>query len=168
MKPNTVGRETGGRMPPLRTQIAHTGLVAGTLVLTADGEMPIEYLTPGDRIITRNAGLVPLGAMDSIRITAEAVKIAAGSLGDTKPTHHVMLPAAQLVLVRDWRAKALRGAAQAVMPAGCLIDGEFITSLGLREMTLVRLGFDAPHVIYADGLELSVPAMTALTAAAAA
>jgi len=167
MKPKTVGRETGGQIPPLRTEIAHAGLVAGTLLLTADGEMPVEYLSPGDRIITRNAGYVPLRAIQSMRVTEEAVKIAAGSLGDSKPTHHVMLPASQMVLVRDWRARALRGAAQAVMPAGCLIDDEFITSLGLRDMTLVRLGFDAPHVVYADGLELSVPAMTMARAEAA-
>ncbi len=154
-------------MPPLRIDIAHVGLVSGTLILTADGEMPVEYLSAGDRIITRNAGLVPLAASQSYRTTDEAVKIAAGSLGDTKPTHNVIIPAAQMVLVRDWRAKALRGAAQAVMPAWCLIDDEFITSLGQREMTLVRLGFEAPHIIYADGLELSVPSM-ALTGAAAA
>ena len=167
MKPNTVGRDISGQMPPLRTQIAHAGLVAGTILLTADGEIPVEYLSPGDRIITRNAGLVPLRAVETIRVTEEAVKIAAGSLGDTKPTHHVMLPAAQMVLIRDWRAQAMRGANQAVMPAGCLIDDEFITSLGPREMTLVRLGFDAPYIIYADGLELSVPAMTAAAAQAA-
>lgn len=167
MKPNTVGREIGGQMPPLRIDIAHVGLVSGTLLLTSDGEIPVEYLSPGDRIITRNAGLVELTAIQSYRTTDEAVKIAAGSLGDTKPTHHVIIPAAQMVLVRDWRAKALRGAAQAVMPAGCLIDDEYITSLGPREMTLVRLGFEAPHVVYADGLELSVPAMTMTGAKAA-
>ncbi len=160
MKPNTVGRELSGQMPPLRTEICHVGLVSGTLLLTSEGELPVEYLSPGDRIITRNAGLVKLGAVETIRSREEAVKIIAGSLGHTKPTHNVMLPAAQMVLVRDWRAQAMRGAAQAVMPAGCLIDDEFITSLGLRDMTLVRLGFDAPYVVYADGLELSVPAMT--------
>jgi hypothetical protein len=167
MKPKTVGRIESGFEPQLRTEFTHAGLVAGTILLTSDGEIPVEYLSPGDRIITRNAGLVPLRAIENIRSTEEAVKIAAGSLGDTKPTHHVMLPASQMVLVRDWRAKALRGAAQAVMPAGCLIDDEYITSLGPREMTLVRLGFDAPYVIYADGLELSIPAMRAAQAVAA-
>ncbi|MEM8654945.1 MAG: Hint domain-containing protein [Pseudomonadota bacterium] len=160
MKPKTVGRETGTMMPPLRIDIAHVGLVSGTLLLTADGEIPVEYLSPGDKIITRNAGMVRLTAIQSYRTKDEAVKIAAGSLGHTKPTHNIIIPAAQMVLVRDWRAMALHGASQAVVPAGCLIDDEFVTSLGPREMTLVRLGFEAPHVIYADGLELSVPAMS--------
>jgi len=161
MKPNTVGRELSGQMPPLRKEMSHVGLVSGTIILTSDGGIPVEYLSPGDRIVTRNAGLVPLAAVQTVRMSQEAVKIAAGSLGDNKPTHHAMLPAAQMVLVRDWRAQAMRGATQAVMPAGCLIDDEYITALGAREMTLVRLGFDAPYVVYADGLELSVPAMSA-------
>lgn len=167
MKPKTVGRTESGHRPQLRTEFTHVGLVAGTILLTADGEIPVEYLSPGDRIITRNAGMVSLSAVSSIRVTAEAVAIAAGSLGHTRPQQNVMLPAAQMVLVRDWRAKALRGAAQAVMPAGCLIDDEYITSLGPREMTLVQLGFDAPYVVYADGLEISVPALRMVEAVAA-
>lgn len=166
MKPNTVGRELSGQKPPLRTEICHAGLVSGTILLTSDGEIPVEHLSPGDRIVTRNAGLVPLAAVKSERVSSEAVKISAGSLGHAKPTHHVMLPAAQLVLVRDWRAKSLRGASQAVMPAGCLIDDESITALGVRDMTLVRLGFDAPYIVYADGLEISVPAMALASIAA--
>ncbi|WP_299628322.1 Hint domain-containing protein [uncultured Tateyamaria sp.] len=167
MKPKTVGRIESGKTPQLRTEFTHVGLVAGTILLTADGEIPVEYLSAGDRVITRNAGMVALTSVQSTRITTEAVAIAAGSLGDTRPEHNVMLPAAQMVLVRDWRAKALRGASQAVMPAGCLIDDEYITSLGPREMTLVQLGFDAPHVVYADGLELSVPALRMVEAVAA-
>jgi hypothetical protein len=167
MKPKTVGRIQSGGDPQLRTEFTHVGLVAGTILLTADGEIPVEYLSPGDRIITRNAGMVALAAVRSVRSMAEAVAIAAGSLGHKRPHHNVMLPAAQMVLVRDWRAKALRGATQAVVPAGCLIDDEFITALGPREMTLVRLGFEAPHVVYADGLEISVPALRVAQAVAA-
>ncbi|UOA26814.1 Hint domain-containing protein [Pseudosulfitobacter sp. DSM 107133] len=159
MKPKTVGRVDSGQAPQLRAEIIHVGLAAGTILLTSDGEIPVEYLSPGDRIITRNAGLVTLKAVASTRAQAAAVAIAAGSLGQMRPQSNVILPAAQQVLIRDWRAKALAGAAQAVLPAGCLIDGEFITDLGLRNMLLVQLGFDAPHVVYADGLELSVPAM---------
>lgn len=167
MKPKTVGRTQSGQIPQLRAEFTHVGLVAGTILLTADGETPVEYLSPGDRIVTRNAGMVPLSAVQSERVTAEAVAIAAGALDNSRPEHNVMMPAAQMVLVRDWRAKALRGATQAVMPAGCLIDDQFITSLGPREMTLVQLGFDAPYVVYADGLEISVPALRMAAAVAA-
>lgn len=159
MKPKTVGRATAGTIPHARKEFCHDGLIAGTIVLTGDGEIPVQYLSEGDRIITRNAGMVRLSAMRLTRGVLAAVRIAAGSLGQKRPGTHVVLPASQPVLVRDWRAKALAGQSQAVLPAGCLIDGEYITDLGARPMTLVQLGFDAPHVIYADGMELSVPAM---------
>ncbi len=167
MKPKTVGRVDGGQDPLMRAEFTHAGLAAGTIVLTSDGEIPVEYLSPGDKIITRNAGMVTLTAVKRQNARVASVAIAAGSLGDTRPETNVILPAAQHVLVRDWRAKALAGATQAVLPAGCLVDGEYITDLGERRMSLVQLGFDAPHVIYADGLELSVPALSYTEAVAA-
>lgn len=166
MKPKTVGRTVGGHALQMRTELTHAGLVAGTKILTAEGETPVEFLLPGDGIITRNAGMVRLRAVETSRITAEAVAVSAGALGAGRPAQNVIMPACQQVLVRDWRAKVLHGATQAVMPIGCLIDEEFIMSLGTRPMTLVRLGFDAPYVVYADGLEVSVPALTQAAQAA--
>ena len=66
----------------------------------------------------------------------------------------VVLPEGQQILVRDWRAKALFGLREALAPAASLVDGEFITSEGLMTMVLYELQFDAPHVVYVDGLEL--------------
>ena len=40
------------------------GLAQGTLVLTADGNLPVEYLEAGDRIITR-AGMRVLRSVDT-------------------------------------------------------------------------------------------------------
>jgi len=39
-----------------------TGLAAGTIIYTLDGALPVEYLGPGDRIITR-AGMRVLRAV---------------------------------------------------------------------------------------------------------
>ncbi|WP_417247718.1 Hint domain-containing protein [Celeribacter sp.] len=30
------------------------GIAAGTLIVTADGVLPVEYLEPGDRVVTRS------------------------------------------------------------------------------------------------------------------
>lgn len=37
-----------------------SGLGPGSMVLTLDGEMPIEWLAPGDRVITRDHGAQPV------------------------------------------------------------------------------------------------------------
>lgn len=128
---------------------------AGTLVLTLDGELPVEYLTPGDRIITRTAGTARLHALRHRRLTVDAVSIAHGTLGNARPDRDVILPGCQEILVRDWRASALFGAAQALVPACRLVDGTYIRSLGRETLDLFELHFETPQILYADGLELA-------------
>ncbi|MCE0504570.1 Hint domain-containing protein [Roseivivax sp. GX 12232] len=130
-------------------------LLAGTRVLTLEGEMPVEYLSPGDRIITRDRGMVTLDDLRIMRGKVPVITIRAGSLGHMRPEADADLPASQEVLIRDWRAQALYGRARAMVPAERLVDGEFIRPAGLREVTLVALVFSEPHVIYAEGLELA-------------
>lgn len=160
MKPNTVGRASG-QIPQSDTSgsdervvYLHNGLLAGTRLWTLDGEMPVEFLTPGDRIITRDRGMSVLRDVRVIDALCETVRIKAGSLGHKRPDEDMVLPASQRVLVRDWRAQALFGEAQALVPASRLVDGQFVTR-GPRERTrLVQLIFDAVHILYADGLEV--------------
>lgn len=157
MKPKTVRRVDTGQYSVTRAHAVQTGLVAGSIVFTSDGEIPVEYLTPGDKIVSRDAGMVTLKDVRSTHVKAQAVSIKAGSLGHTRPEHTVILPATQRVLVRDWRAQSIFNKPQIVVEAGQLIDDEFICDLGVRPMQLVQLIFEKPHVIYSDGLEIAVP-----------
>ena len=167
MKPKTVRRVKSEQDSQTRAFSMHAGIVAGSIIFTADGEIPVEYLSPGDKVVTRDAGMVTLRETYTHRITAPAVAIKAGSLGHTRPDHNVIIPAAQQILVRDWRAQSMFGKAQVVVQAGQLIDEEFILDLGTRDLHLVHLTFDKTHVIYADGLEISVPLAEAAQSIAA-
>ncbi|ETX30664.1 Hint domain-containing protein [Roseivivax isoporae] len=154
MEPITVRRGTG--LDPVRTEfVVRNALVAGTDIYTLDGTLPVEVLAPGDRVITRDSGVAMLRAVRTRRLVLDVVRIRAGSLGNARPDRDVILPAAQEILVRDWRAQALFGQAQALVPARRLCDGEFVAALGRREVTVVELVFDAPHIVYADGLEVA-------------
>jgi hypothetical protein len=157
MKPNTVGRASGQNplSLPFSTPAPKVGFAPGTLLLTQDGEVPVEYLSPGDRIITRDAGIVRLEHIQYHRTITHAVLFSAGSLGHTRPDQDMILPAAQMLLIRDWRATAMFRAKQTMVRADALIDGEFIRDLGLQKMMLHQLQFNTSHVIYAGGLELS-------------
>lgn len=156
MEPKTVGRATGGlrarHVDPLEAQNA---LVAGTVVLTSDGALPVDFLNKGDRIITRDSGMAVLTGLNRARLRHAAVRIRAGSLGMARPDRDMVLPARQEVLIRDWRASALFGACRALVPAARLVDGVFVSDLGEVEMDVVALCFDAPHILYADGLEVA-------------
>ncbi len=135
-------------------QIELGGLPTGTLLRTLDGEIPVEFVTPGDRIVTRNAGSVALLAVHVDTVEEHAVEITGGALGDVPLDQSLILPASQQVLLRDWRAQVMGGQPQVVVPVGYLVDHGLILDLGEREVTLHRLIFARDQVIYAGGLEL--------------
>lgn len=157
MTPKTAGRDR--RKPPLEAPARPAGVPSGSIILTLDGEMPVEHLLPGDRIVTRNSGRALLASIHRHQLRTQAVRVMAGSLGDTRPDRDVVLPEDQQILVRDWRAQALFGRRQAIVPLGALRDGEFITSEGFQTMALHEMRFDASHVVYANGLEIVAPAL---------
>ncbi len=164
MTHDMVGRGSGaGSVHQPCAGPACNALPLGTIVLTLDGALPVEYLGSGDRIITRDRGTARLAALRPLRRRLPAVFVAPGSLGHMRPDLTLVLPAAQEVLLRDWRAKALFGKDRALVPLARLIDGRFIRSAGEIDMQLVELSFDAPHILYADGLELA-SATTRVTA----
>lgn len=150
------GRLAENRAQPRTVSVPpiETGLVATTVVLTGDGELPVEFLCEGDRILTRDAGMVRLKSLIRHEQTVDMVGIAAGSLGDMRPETDLVVPVGQRILIRDWRARALRGTGQAMIRADDLIDGEFVRALGPCRVVTHHLIFDRPHVIYAGGLEL--------------
>ncbi|WP_323780877.1 Hint domain-containing protein [Leisingera sp.] len=133
-------------------------LLRGTIVLTREGERPAEELKAGTSLITRTQGMAQVDSIRTRRAMLQAVCISAGSLGDIRADCDLTVPWDQRILVRDWRAKAMFGQPQAVVPAYELVDGEFIRDLGLQMMDLTILEFSRPHVIYAGGLELAAAA----------
>lgn len=150
-----------GSIKPVATGDAdtrlQTGMIAGTTILTLDGALPIEHLAPGDRVVTRDSGIAVLKAIKVRKTKARMIRIKAGTLGANRPDGEMVLPADQNILIRDWRAKAIYGQKRAVVPAAKLIDGEFISEHApSANVTLFDLEFDTPHIVYADGLELSV------------
>lgn len=130
------------------------GLVAGTSVMTMDGELPVEYLSPGDRIITR-AGVRRLAAV-CVRVDRDVdlVHIGVGTLGHDRPCTETLVPLHQMILIRDWRAQVLYGSAQALVAAGRLADGTMIRVETVAEARIFTLSFDSDVVVYAGGLEL--------------
>ena len=153
MEPKTVGGK-GGAIPS-QAYMQASGFTAGSIVMTLDGEKRVEDMRSGDRVITRDTGMAILEDVAIHTTRTRTVRIHAGSLGHTRPERDVTLPAGQAILIRDWRAEAMFGAKRAVVPATQLIDGEFITDAGVIDVTLYTLEFDAPHVLYVDGLELA-------------
>lgn len=136
-------------------------LLAGTPVLTMDGELPVEFLQPGDRVLTRSGMRRLAQVAVTVVQNARVVCVSHGTLGVDRPAEDVTVSAAQQILVRDWRAKAMFGTISAMIPAAKLVDGEYIRALTLTEARFFTLAFEEDAVIYAGGLELACPAQVA-------
>ncbi|KPP87213.1 MAG: Hint domain [Rhodobacteraceae bacterium HLUCCA08] len=131
------------------------GLTAGTTILTLDGELPVEHLSPGDKVITRDSGVAVLRGLRMVEVHVAPIAIKAGSLGYARPDRDILVAPDTPIHIRDWRAEALFGAKAATVPAKRLVDGEFVAEVEMRRMVLWELDFDRPHIVYADGLEVA-------------
>ncbi|PTV97161.1 Hint domain-containing protein [Rhodobacter aestuarii] len=166
MDRQATGRSSGGQPPvnlsPIFTLDTHleagpgqgrAGCALGAQVATMEGLLPVEYLSLGDRIITRSGARV-LRGISSVPLISNLVRVAPGALGHDRPGKALVLGAGTEVLVRDWRAQVLFGADQALVPVARLVDGQFITRVTGQKTRLFTLHFDASEVIYADGVEI--------------
>ncbi len=146
-------RSAGGAgLPPA------AGMLVGTMVRTLEGVLPVEYLAPGDRIVTRS-GKRRLASVSVVaRKMVDLVRIRASTVGHDRPDQDLFLSPGQPVVIRDWRAQALYGVPAAAVPAARLADGEFVCLETHRNVRLFTLRFDDEEVIYAEGLELACPA----------
>lgn len=134
------------------------GFAGETGVLTAEGALPVEYLAVGDRIVTRSGLRVLRGVTVQVVRRITMVWIGGDTLGVGRPAASLVIAPGQAILIRDWRAQALFGKAQAMIAAGRLIDGELIRPVAMTNMRLYSLYFDSDEVIYAGGLELGCAA----------
>jgi len=134
---------------------SRSGLPMGTTIYTLAGALAVEALYPGDRVITRDAGAQVLLDIRRHRVPAGTpmVRVTGDALGG-KPTQDTVLPGAQRVLIRDWRAQALYGTPAARVPLSRLVDGEYLRWTDDGPDALLSLHFAHPHIIYANGLEL--------------
>ncbi|GIT85901.1 Hint domain-containing protein [Roseobacter sp. OBYS 0001] len=130
------------------------GFVHGARILTMKGARRVEHLRPGDHVITRGNGAVPVHLIEQRSMVVPAVYIVAGSLGHHQPDLDSLLPASQTVLLRDWRAHAFAGAEETMVRIDRLVDGEYVRDIGLQTLTLYSVFCAAPQVLYADGMEL--------------
>ena len=140
---------------------ARLDVPVGTQILTMTGPRPAEALKPGDRLITR-AGVLRLAAV-SLRAerAVDVFQVSARALGHDRPEDDILLPADQPILLRGWRAQALYGQPQTVVPLHRLADGAYIRPAPATDLRMVCLTLPRDAVLYAGGLEL--PSLSAVT-----
>lgn len=139
------------------------GIASGALVTTMAGIVPVDGLSPGDRIITRS-GMRIIDQVRAIRVPegSDIIAVTKDALGG-RPDRDLWLLPDQPLLIRDWRALALWGVTQARVAAKRLVDGEYVRWSALETATTCyQITCKTPEILYVDGLELaSANAVTA-------
>lgn len=140
---------------PMRLADALAGAFApGTRILLADGtQAAVEGLEPGTPILTRDHGAQPLRWRGSVRLRAEGafapVVVDAGVMGNPRPL--TVSPHHRLFLYRR-AARAVAGAADLLVQARHLVDGQGIRRVPMGWAVYHGLVFDRHEVIYAEGV----------------
>lgn len=137
------------------------GFTAGTLLATADGYLPVEYLDRGDRIITRE-GMRKLRMVKVHTYSGPAVTITGTALGHERPEQAMTLPAQANLHLRGALAMSFFRVAEALIPARWLVDGKKVQATEAMNLRVYELFFDTPQVIYAEGIEVVCEAMPSL------
>lgn len=139
---------------PMPAAAVGAGFAPGTRIATDQGVLPVEHLFAGDRIAVHGGGFATLRRIERVRLVgAEVAVVAPGTLPGQQAG--LVLPAAHPVLAADWRAQVVYGAQSVLTPVGKLADGATIRRETRAVVTLLRLTFDKPQVIRAEGAWLA-------------
>ncbi|WP_372840207.1 Hint domain-containing protein [Phaeovulum sp.] len=132
----------------------------GTLVATPRGEVAVEELRAGDRVITRDNGLqqirwVGKRVLDRAELSAaphlRPVLIRAGSLGNGLPERDMLVSPNHRMLVANDRTALYFEEHEVLVAAKHLIDNKGVLSVEVLGTTYLHFLFDRHEVVLANG-----------------
>lgn len=140
-----------------------TCFAAGTMVVTNLGERPVEDLSEGDMVWTRDNGMQPvrwhgarrIGAAElSRRANLRPIRISAGALGVNQPATDLVVSPQHRILVRSNIARRMFGTSELLVAAKQLLG---LPGISVVEdaigVTYVHLMLDRHEVIMSNGAE---------------
>jgi len=135
-----------------------TGFPVGTQIRTEHGEVTVETLAQGDRLITQNGKLVTVVSVKietrtATSVEAHPVMIESGSLGGGLPRRDVLVAPDQNILLCHPNLERLFDCTSAMAEARHLtvLDG-VQTVPNDTPISYARVEFEKPEVVYCSGL----------------
>jgi len=135
---------------------------SGTIIDTDLGPSPIESLSVGNLVRTRDSGMQPIRwigkrVLDSLDLARHPqlcpIRFAAGALGNGVPYNDLTVSPQHRLLVSDWRTELHFGEAEVLMPAvGFLNGGDIAVLANAQIVTYYHLLFDQHEIITANGV----------------
>lgn len=134
--------------------------VAGTLIDTPHGSMPVETLRAGDLVVTRDNGLQAIRWIGSTRIVPHdtpdpaalmPVRLCKDALGPGVPDRDILLSPMHRVLVAGADIGALFGATEVFCALSHLVNGQTIRREVVEDVTYFHMLFDSHQVLMSSG-----------------
>ncbi len=127
--------------------------VAGTLIATPDGDVPVETLSPGDMVLTKDDGPQPLRWIGSRTVDAQGAFAPIAIQANTFGKHRALsLSPLHRVLVNDGLAELLFAESEVLIAAKDLVNDSTVRRKVGGTVTYVHLLFDTHQVVYSEGL----------------
>ncbi|MFZ1483102.1 MAG: Hint domain-containing protein, partial [Paracoccaceae bacterium] len=132
----------------------------GTMIACELGEVAVEDLRPGDRVLTRDHGVQVLrwvGRKGLLRdvlaadVRLQPVLISAGALGPGLPVRDMRVSRQHRMLVAGPRAELLFGSDEVLVRAEHLTHLPGVALAAETEVTYIHLLFDRHEVVLSDG-----------------
>ncbi|MBF9060896.1 type I secretion protein, partial [Rhodobacterales bacterium HKCCSP123] len=132
----------------------------GTLIVTPEGERPVEDLKPGDKVVTRDDGVQELAWVGARRLEAadlarnpklRPVLIRAGSLGNGLPERDMLVSPNHRMLIRSSEASLMFEDPEVLVAAKHLTGMPGILSQDVGAVSYVHIMCDRHQVVLANG-----------------
>lgn len=140
-----------------------TCFVQGTLIRTTKGEVPVEFLEPGDMIITADGAAKPLRWIGSRKLTSAEVRafpqyrpiyITKDAFGPGLPDRDLWVSQNHRVMLSGWRTELLFAEKEMLVAAKFLVNDHSVRVQTPQDgVTYYHLMFDQHEIIYSEGLE---------------
>lgn len=128
------------------------GLARGSMIATLQGEIPIECLKVGDKVITRDIGGLRVRWIGARSVSATGlhapIKIKAGTF---KNHRDLLVAPNHCLLVSDARADLYFGESTVFLPAKYLVNGKSICRIEGGTVEYWQIAFATHQVIYSNG-----------------
>ena len=132
----------------------------GTLIATPRGEVPVESLREGDRVITRDNGIQEIRwvgnrtlSRDELALnpSLKPILIKAGSLGQGLPERDMVVSPQHRLLIAGDRTQLYFDESEVLVAAKHLVNNGAIQTLETLRTTYIHFMFDRHEVVLSDG-----------------
>jgi hypothetical protein len=125
----------------------------GTLILTDAGDVPVESLAVGDRVLTLDHGYQEIRWIGVSKVSGTGrlapVCIRKHTLGNER---NLWVSQQHRMLLSDWRTELLFGETEVLVPAKHLVDGISIGILEVESVEYFHMLFDRHELVYGEGI----------------